>query len=212
MIFQNLIKPKRELVTIPEDATLADALTILEDTGYRCVPILDKSGKIFRGNIYKMHIYRHQARGGSLQVPVTQYIKNATKFVRLDSAFFNVFFSLRDLPYIAVLDENNYFYGILTHNRFLKNLSEAWNVDNGSYSLAVKTNGDRGDLVTISKIITKFTVINSCVSLDHTPADTVGRILYLLPASVDAKRLQKIVRSLQRHGYAIDEIQDLTAS
>ena len=53
MIFSSLIKKKADLTTLPETATLQEALTVLENTGYRCVPILDKSGKIFRGNIYK---------------------------------------------------------------------------------------------------------------------------------------------------------------
>lgn len=48
MIFNSLIKPKATLTTLPETATLDEALTVLEDTGYRCVPVLDKSGKIFR--------------------------------------------------------------------------------------------------------------------------------------------------------------------
>ena len=64
MLLKTLIKPKKELTTVKEDCTLEEALHVLEDSGYRCVPILDESGKIFRGNIYKMHIYRHKSRGG----------------------------------------------------------------------------------------------------------------------------------------------------
>lgn len=71
-----------------EDVTLEQALDILENSGYRCVPILDETGQIFRGNIYKMHIYRHKSRGGDMSLPVTYLLKNATKFVTLDSAFF----------------------------------------------------------------------------------------------------------------------------
>ena len=43
MIFSSLIKKKADLTTLPETATLQEALTVLENTGYRCVPILDKS-------------------------------------------------------------------------------------------------------------------------------------------------------------------------
>ena len=107
MIFSSLIKKKDTLTTLPETATLAEALTVLENTGYRCVPVLDESGKIFRGNIYKMHLYRHKSRNGDMNLPVTALLKNATKFVSINSAFFSVFFAIRDLPYIAVLDENN---------------------------------------------------------------------------------------------------------
>ena len=41
MIFSPLIKKKDSLTTLPETATLAEALTVLENTGYRCVPVLD---------------------------------------------------------------------------------------------------------------------------------------------------------------------------
>ena len=75
-----------------------------------------------------MHIYRHKSRGGDMNLPVTYLLKNATKFVSINSAFFNVIFSIKDLPYITVLDENNYFYGILTHTRLLDMLSQSWNV------------------------------------------------------------------------------------
>ena len=104
MILKEIVKPKNELTTIDEGASLTEALSILEDSGFRCVPVLDKTGKIFRGNIYKMHIYRHKSRGGDMNLPVTSLLKNATKFISLDSAFFNIFFTIKDLPYITVLE------------------------------------------------------------------------------------------------------------
>ena len=51
MIFSSLIKKKADLTTLPETATLQEALTVLENTWYRCLQILDKARKIFRGNI-----------------------------------------------------------------------------------------------------------------------------------------------------------------
>lgn len=161
MIFNSLIKPKATLTTLPETATLDEALTVLEDTGYRCVPVLDKSGKIFRGNIYKMHLYRHKARQGDMHLPVTALLKNATKFISINAAFFSIFFAIRDLPYIAVLDNNNQFYGILTHNSLLRMLAAGWNVNNGSYVLTVITPDERGALVTAAKEITRFIVSSS---------------------------------------------------
>ena len=50
MLLKTLVKPKERLVTITADATLEDALKVLEDSGFRCVPILDETGHIFRGN------------------------------------------------------------------------------------------------------------------------------------------------------------------
>ena len=56
MLIKDLVTTKDKLTTVDETATLQEALEILEESGFRCVPILDSTGEIFRGNIYKMHI------------------------------------------------------------------------------------------------------------------------------------------------------------
>ena len=212
MILKEIVKPKSELTTIPETATLEEALDILEASGFRCVPVLDESGKLFRGNIYKMHIYRHKSRGGDMQFPVTQLLKNATKFISINSAFFNIFFTIKDLPYITVLDEENQFYGILTHSSLLNMLSQSWNVDTGSYVLTILSNGDRGDLAKMSKIITRYTVIASCISLDLHEKNNIQRILFTLPSEVSEHKLKRIVASLKRNKFIVTEIENLHAS
>lgn len=209
MLMKDLIKPKAELTTVREDATLEEALTVLETSGFRCVPILDATGNIYRGNIYKMHIYRHKSRGGDMQLPVTHLLKNATKFVTLNSQFFTVFFAIRDLPYITVLDENNRFYGVLTHNRLLKMLSQSWNVDIGSYVLTVTSPDERGDLVSIAKIITKYTAIASCMTLDIRTDGEPRRTMFTLPADVTPTKLNKIVANLKRKQFDVPEIENL---
>ncbi len=75
---------------------------------------------------------------------------NLSKSMPLSS---NVFSSIKDLPYIAVLDAENKFYGILTHTRLMDMLSQSWNVSIGSYVVTVVSPGTRGDLVGIAKII-----------------------------------------------------------
>lgn len=170
MLIKTLVLQKDKLTTVNETATLEEALNILEDSGYRCVPILDASGKIFRGNIYKMHIYRHKSQGGNMQLPVTYLLKNTTKTIDVDSPFFKVFFNIKDLPYIAVLDESHNFYGILTHAKLLEMLSEAWNLDISSYVLTIMSTGERGELEEMSKIITKYTSIEACITLDAKKA------------------------------------------
>ena len=88
MISKSLIQTKDELVTVQEDISLAEALDILEDSGFRCVPILDKTCKIFRGNIYKMHIYRHKSRGGDMTLLVTYLpFSSFTHFINSRTAF-----------------------------------------------------------------------------------------------------------------------------
>ncbi|MCT7874974.1 MAG: cyclic di-AMP binding protein CbpA [Lactobacillus iners] len=211
MLIKSLVYKKDYLTTVNEKATLEEALKVLEDSGYRCVPILDDSGTIFRGNIYKMHIYRHKSQGGDMSLPVTHLLKNATKTIKVDSPFFKVFFNIKDLPYIAVLDEDNKFYGILTHNRLLSMLSDAWNLKSSSFVLTVLSDNERGNLIKMSKIISKYTNLASVITLDGNlgVSDYVRRTLFTLPAGVSEETLKTIVQKLEKKGYVVAEIEDL---
>lgn len=219
MLIKSLVIKKDYLTTVNEKATLAEALKVLEDSGYRCVPIVDDTGTIFRGNIYKMHIYRHKSQGGDMNLPVTYLLKNATKTIKVNSPFFKVFFNIKDLPYIAVLDEDNHFYGILTHSRMLDMLSDAWDVKNGSYVLTVLSDNTRGNLIKMSKIVSKHmskhTNMSSVMTLDAAAGELEGnfvrRTLFTLPAGVSDITMRTIVDKLQRKGFVVSEIEDLQA-
>ena len=41
MLIKQLSLPKRVVSTISEDTTLQEAIDLLEESGFRCVPILD---------------------------------------------------------------------------------------------------------------------------------------------------------------------------
>ncbi|MGO2723015.1 MAG: cyclic di-AMP binding protein CbpA [Lactobacillus sp.] len=215
MLIKSLVLKKDYLTTVNEKATLEEALKTLEESGYRCVPILDDTGTIFRGNIYKMHIYRHKSQGGDMKLPVTFLLKNATKTIRVNSPFYQVFFNIKDLPYISVLDNDGKFYGILTHARLLDMLSASWNIKNGSYVLTVLSDNAQGNLVKMAKIISKYCNIAGAMTLDaaagELSGDFVRRTLFTLPAGVDEATLKTIVARLESKSFLVSEIEDLKA-
>ncbi|MGX7031419.1 cyclic di-AMP binding protein CbpA [Vagococcus zengguangii] len=209
MLIKQVCIPKKDLTTVNENCTLEDALKILEDSGYRCVPILDEGDKIFRGNIYKMHIYRHKSEGGDMSLPVTHLLKNATKFINIDASFFKIFFTIKELPYIAVLDNNQQFYGILTHSKLLNILAQSWNVNEGRYVLTVASTGNRGDLASISKIISKYTSITSCITLDVGQDEFIRRMLFTLPVNTTQETLDDVIQHLEKKNFGVIEVEDL---
>ena len=209
MLIKSLVLKKRYLVTVQESVTLEQDLKILEESDNRCVPILDETGTIFRGNIYKMHIYRHKSRNGDMSLPVTYLLKNATKTIPINAPFFKVFFNIKDLPYIAVLDENHHFYGILTHTKLLEMLSEAWNINTGSYVLTVISSGQAGQLAEISSIINQEVNIVGCLNLDARKTALVRRNLFTLQPQVTAEQLRRIVDNLEANNFRVSEIDDL---
>lgn len=209
MLIKSLCIPKKKLTTVSETVTLQEAIDILEESGFRCVPILDESGTIFRGNIYKMHIYRHKANGGDMNLPVTHLLKNATKFISINASFFKVFFSIKELPYISVLDDDNRFYGILTHSSLLNMLQQSWNVNTGSYVLTIASTGQKGDLANMAKIISRFCSISSCITLDVEQDELVRRTMITLESGVTKDVVKQLSSSLSKRGFRVVEVEDL---
>lgn len=211
MLLKSLVIPKKNLTVVKESCTLEEAITILEESGYRCVPVLDETETFFRGNIYKMHIYRHKANGGDMSLPVTHLIKNTTKFINIQSSFFKVFFTIKELPYIAVLDEDQKFYGILTHSSLLNMLQESWSVKNGSYVLTIVSGGEKGALAQISKIINNYASIANVMTLDTEKDRSLRRLLITLPAGVTSNTLVQITTALEKKNYSVADVEDLNA-
>ena len=208
MLIKELSLAKTRVRTVPETVTLEEALELLEDYGYRCVPVVDETGKLYRGNIYRMHLYKHKSEGGDMSLPVTHLLKNATKYVHTYSSFYNIFFMIKDLPYIAVLDENNHFYGILTHSALISLLEQSWNLKTGSYVLTIAVSGDKGDLANVSKIINRYSSIMSTMTLD-SEQDSIRRLIMTLEPEATASDVEKISEQLDRRGYRVIQVEDL---
>lgn len=202
---------KQHVTTIDATCTLEEALAILQEAGYRCVPILDETGTFFMGNIYQMHLYRHKANGGDMTEPVTTLLKNQSKYIYVDSSFFTVFFTIKELPYIAVLDDDGSFYGILTHSALLNILAQSWDIKNGRYVLTIASPGKSGDLATMTKIISKYSNIASCITLDVGQDDLIRRTMITLPTDTHTETLDTIVHQLEKKEFQVVEIEDLSA-
>lgn len=207
-----LVKSRDLLTTLSENATLQDALDVFDSSNFRAIPILDESGQLFRGAIYKLHIYQHLIQGGELNAPVTSYMRNMTKFVRVESTFYEAFFTLKDLPFISVLDNDNHFIGILTHARMMRLLADSWTTDGGRYSLTLVSEGERGTLEKATHIISRYTTISSAMTLDPDKNPRTTRLLFTLPRTVSEGSLSKIIKILSRKGYHLESLEDLSQS
>lgn len=95
MFQKSLVIPKSELTTVTENATIQEVYDIFNDpenAHTRTMPILDESGKLFRGNVYKQHVFEHVAKNGNMNLPATAIMRNSTKFIYTNSKFYEVFF------------------------------------------------------------------------------------------------------------------------
>ena len=210
MIHKSFITPKSYITTVTENTTIAQVNELFnspEEAHTRTMPILDESGKLFRGNVYKQHVYEHIAKQGDMNLPVTAIMRNSTKFIYTTSQFYEVFFAIRDLPFIAVLDENHYFTGIFTHDALMDLLSQSWSVRTGGVAVSIASHNTQGDLKLISGIIARYSNIESVLSLQAV-SETVT-LMFTLPISVDSPQLQKLVKHLEKKRFQVTSIEDL---
>lgn len=209
MLIPSLLIPKENLPIISTQETLETALDILENSSFRCLPILDTSGTLYRGNIYKYHIYRHIATGGSIQDSVTSLLKNATKYIHYTDSFFTLFFKLSDLPYISVLDDQHHFVGIVQHEDVMRMLSQTWRLSDASYAITIEVPEDSISFISVIKLIKKFTDITGMITLDKADFLLRKRMIVTLPKSLTKETLDKLISNLTKKHYSVIDIEDL---
>lgn len=206
-MINELIVRKNHLTTIPETMNCREAVAILEEKDLRLAPVLDASNTLFRGNIYRYHIYQylyHHPDADLSNIPVTRFLKNTTKIMRDTDSMYSLFFAMSDLPYIAVLNEQNTFLGIIRHSTMTDFFAKAWSMENAGYVIEIKTIGKKGELAKASRIINRHSDISASMTLERTDYNTHASILFVLPNNIDQMQLNALKRDFSRRNYPIN--------
>lgn len=199
--------PKQQVKVCTENYTIQEALEQLEETGFRCIPVLDKYNKKFLGNIYKSRIYEYMVKNaGPISDNVTKLIRDEDVYAYENSSFFKIFFTIKKYPYVAVLNENGDFAGILTHANVMSLLEDSWGVKTGSYGLTISTHEYQGALKNIVSIIKKYCNIQSLLTLDNE-STFLRRVIVTLPKDTTEEDFKEIVKKLEREGFRVFDIE-----
>ncbi|WAA09750.1 cyclic di-AMP binding protein CbpA [Fervidibacillus albus] len=190
---------KKSLVKyVTEDYTIQQAREHLEKTGFRCVPILDKSETKFLGNVYEIDTYKYE---GSLDDSVLNIADNKDAIIHEEEPFFRVFFTIRKLPFLAVLDENDQFIGILTHSSVMDVAEDAFAVHRKGYAFTIGTFDFDHTLARLTKVVSHYTPIQSLITL-HSK-NFVRQIVFTIPETTDEKTVQKLRNALIEEDFKI---------
>ncbi|PEB54302.1 hypothetical protein CON65_22400 [Bacillus pseudomycoides] len=197
--------PKREVLYCSISFTIGEALDHLNKTGYRCVPVLDEKKEKFLGNVYKVDILEYK---GSLEDDLSELLNDKEGYVREDSSFFKVFFTIKKLPYLSVIDEKGTFLGILTHKKVFELLEDAWGVHSSKYSVMVGTQDYNGAIQKLSTVLKKYSGIQSLMTFDNN-ALLVRRIMFTLGEEFKAEELENLLKDLEDHGFRVVYVEEM---
>lgn len=202
MLVRHEYVQKSEVVTVKETAEKQEVIDRLRESGYRCIPVLDSSGEKYVGNIYKVDLLREK-----VEVDLHGSIKSLIRdqddgFVGEEAPFFTVFSKIKRLPFLAVVEDDRQFLGILTNANVISVLENAWGADRGSYSYTIGTIEYAGALKNMLKIINKHCNVESVVSLNND-LKFVRRVCIVLPEDVTEGTADLISQELEKNNFTV---------
>ncbi|SDI63916.1 cyclic di-AMP binding protein CbpA [Dolosicoccus paucivorans] len=203
-MISELMIPKERLICLSENDHCEHALQIMEDHHLRSAPILDTSGRLYRGNLYRYHIYRYffqHPHENPRDVGVTRFLKNTSRVVRISDSLTKLLFHLRDLPYIAVLDDDSAFEGIVEHQTMLNFLSQGLNMPTAGYTLIVHAPIERRAIQRILKIVTKYSIVSAMTTINETSYTKEPYLCFVLPTQLDQAKLNGLIHHLTKRKY-----------
>ncbi|QFT88519.1 CBS domain protein [Bacillus sp. THAF10] len=200
--------PKINVQYCEPSYTVKEAYEKIKDTGFRCIPVLSNDGHAFLGLVYKVHLLDYLYEGkGSETDSIEVLIQNKDAFIYEEDSFFTAFFTIKRLPFIAVLNEENEFLGILTHANVMDVLADSFGMKTGGYTLTIATIEHKGaikDLVSMMKDIN----IDGMLTLDNGEK-YLRRVIVNLPASLSQEKLDKLVKKLGEKEFRVTHVDQI---
>lgn len=208
MLVKNDYVNKKDVVYVKKSESMEDVMQKLSSTGYRCIPVLDDDGETYVGNIYKVHLLKHEREHGLEETIDPLIAEEENSYVKEDDPFFKVFKSIKRLPFLAVVDDDKKLLGILTNGNVIHVLENAWGIDRGSYSLTIGTIEYAGALQKMLEVVNKYCNVESVISLNND-LRFVRRVCIVLPKDVDEATTKKISKSLDENSFTVVDIEKL---
>lgn len=188
-----------------DDFTVQQALQFLHETGFRSVPVLSKNGTTFEGLIYKVDILEYlYEKNGDANASILIVVESKDAFVYDEDSFFKTFLTIRRLPFIAVLNSENEFLGIITHSNVMDVLEDSFGMRTGGYTLTIATIEHKGAIKDLVSLIRDVN-IDGMLTLDNGEK-YLRRIILNLPGSLEEEKIQAIKRKLEAKEFRVTHI------
>jgi len=205
IVKQRYVK-KSDVVWCTESESCTSVLAKLKESGFRCIPILDDHGQKFIGNAYKVAILEHLLEQPNMDIPISQLVQDVDGRIYEESSFFKVFFSIKRLPYLAVVDEHQQFVGIITHSKVFELLEEAWGYKTGSCALTIALPDTEGILAKILTLIKKKSTIKGVFSIDDDNW-YLRRIIVTLGKGANNQTIKEVEELLHKVGARLIDVE-----
>lgn len=205
MIVKSIMFPKDKLITVTPEDSIKTALEIIDKNNLLSIPVA--KDKKFYGSISKDRIYAFYFEKGPdkkslldefkvenvmrTDVPSIEPQENVEKAVH--------FLEIRNISFVAVVNEFGEFEGIITHHAIFHEFTEIFGVDKGK-RLAIIAFDIPGQIAKLTKIVYENSGnIISCVVVDPQSVTDVREIVL----RIKADNFDEIVKKAKNSGFKV---------
>ncbi|GLC29331.1 CBS domain-containing protein [Clostridium omnivorum] len=205
MFVKNLMLPTSQLVTITPKDTIKRALEIIDENNFLSIPVAE--GEKFYGSISKDRIYAfYFEKSLDKEYLLSDFL--VKDVMRTDVPSIHPldqmekaahFLEVKNIAFVAVIDENDVFKGIVTHHAIFHEFTELFGLNKGR-RLAVIAYDIPGQVSKLSKIIAENNGdIISFVVVDPKSVTEVKEIVI----RIRTENFQGILEKVKEAGFKI---------
>ena len=210
MFVKSIMIPKYKCVVVQQDETLRSVLAKLDENEIDGVPVLggDKyAGVVSRHKIYQEFFNTATDREEFLQnKSAKDVVMLEDHFLHGSEMFETTLVKLKDIPLLAVVDENGKFQGAVTRSDVLDQFQSAFGVHREGVRIAFTSVETEGRIARLADIAHQFHEhIISLVTFDET--DKLVRRIVMKIEKKD--NIDKFIKKLEDSGFRILDIHEV---
>ncbi|AWC44092.1 cyclic di-AMP binding protein CbpA [Bacillus cytotoxicus] len=196
--------PKQQVFFCKSYDSAEKALSIMNENGYRAIPVLAEDEKHFQGIIYKVDILEQKCGGGGNGIYVKDICEDQSAFIFEKDSFFRAFYMIRRLPFLAVLNEYSEFVGILTHSNIFDVIEDSFGMRTGGHILTIATQDCKGTMKEIGTVLKSYH-IGGLLTLDNGD-QYIRRVIVNITDELHDKALKQLIAKLEKKGFRVSHV------
>ncbi|KEK23602.1 cyclic di-AMP binding protein CbpA [Bacillus gaemokensis] len=196
--------PKQKVVFCKSDDLGEKALQVMNEKGYRAIPVLAEDEQQFKGIIYKVDILEHKCNEGLEDMCVKDMMEDQSAFIFEKDSFFRAFHIIRRLPFLAVLNEYNEFVGILTHSNIFDVIEDSFGMRTGGYIITIATQDCKGTIKELGTLLRSYH-IGGLFTLDNGD-QYIRRVIVNITDELTEKGLERLIAKIEKKGFRVSHV------
>ncbi|MBO9128449.1 cyclic di-AMP binding protein CbpA [Bacillus sp. 165] len=197
--------PRTDVVYCLETESIGEAAQKMKESGYRCIPVLLKDKVTFAGLVYKVDILEYlYEKNGKKEDNVTSIVEDGHAYVFERDSFFRAFYTIRRLPFLAVLNDSHHFVGILTHSNVFDVIEDSFGMKIGGYTLTLATHDNKGTIKELGTVLKNYN-IGGLLTLDNGD-EYVRRIIVNISDELSQVELEKLVAKIEKRDFRVSRV------